>query len=61
MSIFLLSKYFSSRFSSRSESFASERLENLEEMFPWYYMHSDVLNENYTTTHMYVIHHKIII
>ena len=31
--------YVSSRFSSNSETFASELLENLEEMFPRYYIH----------------------
>ena len=29
----------SSRFSSNSEADASELLENLEEMFPWYYIY----------------------
>ena len=33
----------SSRFSSNSEADASELLENPEEMFPWYYMHSNIL------------------
>ena len=31
----------SSRFFSGSEANASEPLENLEEIFPWYYMPSD--------------------
>ena len=30
------------KFSSNSEVFTSEFLENLEKMFPWYYMHSDM-------------------
>ena len=34
--------YISSRLSSNSEAFASELLENLEEMFPLHYMHNDM-------------------
>ena len=34
----------SSTFSSDSEAFASELLENIEEMFPWYYMYNDILS-----------------
>ena len=34
----------SSRFSRNSEAFTSEFLENLEKMFPWYYMHSDIFS-----------------
>ena len=34
----------SSMFSSNAEAFASELLENIEEMFPLYYMHSDMLS-----------------
>ena len=32
------------RFSENSEANASEFLESLEDMFPWYYRHSDVCN-----------------
>ena len=39
----LLSVNISSRVSRNSEAFASKFLETLEEMFPLYYMHSDVL------------------
>ena len=34
----------SSGLSSNSKASASELLENTEEMFPWYYMVSDVIN-----------------
>ena len=34
----------SSRFSSSSEAIASELLENIEEMFPRYYMKSDMFS-----------------
>ena len=36
--------HVSSRFSSNSEAFASELLLNLEEMFPRYYVNSNVLS-----------------
>ena len=32
----------SSKFSINSEAFASELIENLEEMFPKYYIHSNI-------------------
>ena len=35
----------SSRFPSNSEADASELLENLEEMSPWYYMHTICFNQ----------------
>ena len=39
-------------FSSNSEAFASELLEILLEMFPWYYIHSNVFSVlNDSTTH----------
>ena len=31
-----------SNYDGNSETSASEFLENLEEMFPWYYMYSDI-------------------
>ena len=37
-------RYISSRLSSNSEADASELLDNLEEMFPLYYMDSDVIS-----------------
>ena len=49
-------KHISSRFSGNSEAFASELLENLEEMFPRYYMDSDVISKfKSSTTHGKVI------
>ena len=38
------SNHISSTFFSNSEAFASELLENVEEMFPLYYTHSDMLS-----------------
>ena len=35
--ITVVQKNISSRFSSNSEVFASELLENIEEIFPWYW------------------------
>ena len=37
-------KYIFSMFSRHSEAFASECLENLEEMSSWYQMYNDVIN-----------------
>ena len=46
-------KRFSWRFSSNSEADASE---NLHEMFPQYYMHSNVLiTHNYSTTQLHAL------
>ena len=39
-----IKRYISSRFSSNSEAFASELLDNLEEIFAWYYIVCDELN-----------------
>ena len=36
----------SSRFSNNSEAFASELLENLEEMFLWCYIYSDMFSKS---------------
>ena len=36
--------HFSSRFSTNSEAFASELIENLEDISPQYYMYSDMFN-----------------
>ena len=47
-----LQRNISSRFSKYSEANASVLLENLEEMFPQYYMHRDVFSMfKYSTTH----------
>ena len=48
-------KTFSSRFSSNSEAFASELLENLEDMFPLYDMYSDVFGK-FFQQHSTVLH-----
>ena len=45
-----------SRFSSNSEAFTSELLENLAELFPQYYTHTDILSVfKYATTQWHVI------
>ena len=52
----------SSRFSSNSEAYASELLENLEDIFPLYYMDSDIVRRfKYSTTHWRVIRRDLCI
>ena len=47
--------------SNSSEEFASELLENLEEMFPRYYMHSDIFSMfKSSTTPQYVIRRQMV-
>ena len=43
-------------YSSNSETSASELLQNLEEMFPQYYLNSDVINRFKIFTHLCVVH-----
>ena len=50
LSLIFQKNMFSSTFSSNSEVSASELLENLEEMFPQYYMGSDVMSRFKSST-----------
>ena len=52
----------SSRFSCNSEADASELQENLEDMLPWYYMHSNMVNIlNYRLAYVKGIIHLFIV
>ena len=51
MTIFYQYRNISWRFISNSEAFASELLINLEEMFPWDYMHSTLTTSACSTSY----------